>query len=184
LDLDSDGDGCPDAAEANTVNVLANNTVAGPYGSNGFADRLEVAPEQTYDAEGNPEPIDTTAFELAYTLYYGDVIDSAVVVCANDFDGDGVGDLHDLDDDNDGVPDVIENVCAHALEVDKSTVTISTEITSSPNAISTLLDESEGNGHRFSNAQPIAGKALFEFDFGSEVLMLSLIHISEPTRPY
>jgi len=150
-------DGCPDAAEANSVFVLTDSTVAGPYGTNGLADRIEVG--------------DSLTTELAYTLYYTDVADSSIVVCANDFDNDGVGDLHDLDDDNDGILDTEENICAHSLEVDKSSITASSELTASPDAISTLLDDAEGNGHRFGNAQNITGKSLLEFDFGTNVLM-------------
>jgi large repetitive protein len=42
-DLDSDGDGCPDAYEAGIVNTLGVQTVAAPYGANGFANSLETA---------------------------------------------------------------------------------------------------------------------------------------------
>ncbi|MCU9611782.1 hypothetical protein OEK97_28140, partial [Escherichia coli] len=66
LDLDSDGDGCPDAREASVFGTLTTGTVinrpagattntttanvanavaAGPYGLNGFANGLQATPE-------------------------------------------------------------------------------------------------------------------------------------------
>jgi len=43
LDLDSDGDGCPDAMEAgHLISMQADSTIAGTYGSNGLADAVET----------------------------------------------------------------------------------------------------------------------------------------------
>ncbi|WP_241321806.1 tandem-95 repeat protein, partial [Belliella aquatica] len=111
LDLDSDADGCPDALEANVVGTLntgaitnkvngvltttanvANAIAAGGYGSNGFADALETEPE-------------SGIYISSYTYNYA--IDDTINACL-DSDGDGVPDVFDLDDDNDGILDTEE----------------------------------------------------------------------------
>ncbi|MCB0537698.1 MAG: T9SS type A sorting domain-containing protein [Bacteroidetes bacterium] len=99
LDLDSDGDGCYDAKE---VNIVIGNvdTVAGPYGGNGFADDLQSS-------------TDTNSYNG--TLNYGFAIDNTKDACA-DLDGDGVADLYDLDNDNDGILDVDEGFYCNEID--------------------------------------------------------------------
>jgi hypothetical protein len=92
-DLDSDGDGCFDAVEAKTVSTLTESTVSGTYGTNGFADTIETTPGSGL---------------YARTYQYARAIDATIKACL-DSDFDGVADVDDLDDDNDGVLDSIEN---------------------------------------------------------------------------
>jgi hypothetical protein len=117
LDLDSDGDGCPDSKEAgvsgtlvvgNLVNGTVNNTTstsntsaiaAGPYGANGFADGLETASESGL---------------YTYTATYGFATNNVISACS-DTDGDGVADINDIDDDNDGILDYDEQESCPAL---------------------------------------------------------------------
>ncbi|UAJ14026.1 tandem-95 repeat protein [Aquirufa lenticrescens] len=89
LDLDSDGDGCSDAAEAKTVSLLTATTVSGGYGNNGFANSIETATESGL---------------FSGTYFYERAIDPTIKACL-DSDFDGVSDLDDLDDDNDGILD-------------------------------------------------------------------------------
>ncbi len=103
LDLDSDGDTCPDAREAGVtllsgVTVSSSGVVSGPYGANGFADSVETVAE-------------SGVYKGVYTYKYA--VDKGSNLCI-DADGDGYGDLIDLDDDNDGILDTDENNCAIA----------------------------------------------------------------------
>jgi hypothetical protein len=94
LDLDSDGDGCSDAVEAKTVSSLTATTVSGGFGTNGFADNLETSGNGVYTG----------------TYVYSRATDPTVKACL-DSDFDGVPDIDDLDDDNDGLLDELENAC-------------------------------------------------------------------------
>ncbi|MHA8094494.1 tandem-95 repeat protein [Aquirufa lenticrescens] len=94
LDLDSDGDGCSDASEAKTVSSLTATTVSGNFGNNGFANSIETATESGL---------------FSGTYFYERAIDPTIKACT-DTDFDGVSDLDDLDDDNDGILDTIECV--------------------------------------------------------------------------
>ncbi|MDB9928586.1 hypothetical protein OAD34_08480, partial [Flavobacteriaceae bacterium] len=89
LDLDSDNDGCIDTIEAGTTDdgttTDANN--------NGLLDQYE----------------DGTTGTISYSSTYGLALDDNANACA-DTDGDGIGDLIDLDDDNDGILDIDEQV--------------------------------------------------------------------------
>uniref|UniRef100_UPI0040481754 tandem-95 repeat protein n=1 Tax=Algoriphagus sp. TaxID=1872435 RepID=UPI0040481754 len=93
LDLDSDGDGCSDAVEAKTVTSLTATTVTGDFSINGFADNLQTSRNGLYTG----------------TYFYERATDPSVKACL-DSDFDGVPDLDDLDDDNDGILDTIECV--------------------------------------------------------------------------
>ena len=96
FDLDSDNDGCPDAVEAGTIVSLTDSIVGGPYGLNGLADNLEDN--------------DSDTAQITYKNFYPTyATDSTQIVCTDDFDGDKIGNLIDIDDDNDGVLDIIES---------------------------------------------------------------------------
>jgi hypothetical protein len=92
IDLDSDGDGCNDIVEAGVSSDPTASVLTGTMGANGFANAVETSPESnTYNG----------------TYTYTIARDASVNACT-DFDGDGVTDLKDLDDDNDGVLDIVE----------------------------------------------------------------------------
>ena len=92
LDLDSDNDGCYDSFEsgASASNV---SIVSGSYGANGLANSLESAPESG---------------TINYNSTYIYAKSTSLVYCT-DSDGDGVVDILDLDDDNDGILDTRES---------------------------------------------------------------------------
>ncbi|MEM8896813.1 MAG: hypothetical protein AAGC85_01855, partial [Bacteroidota bacterium] len=94
-DLDSDGDGCPDAIEGNanfSLNDLQNRALTGGV-----------------DATGVPLVVGTSGQGVGASK------DASTIVCCDpavsgfpDTDDDGISDLCDQDDDNDGVLDVNE----------------------------------------------------------------------------
>ena len=102
MDLDSDGDGCSDASESKTVNSLTATTVTGAYGNNGFANSIETATESGL---------------YSGTYLYARATDSSLKACL-DSDYDGVADVDDLDDDNDGILD--SNECSVALMIENN----------------------------------------------------------------
>jgi hypothetical protein len=97
-DADSDGDGCNDAVESGIYLVGTIVPVAGSgntnYGANGFVDAKETVAE-------------SGVFNGKYTYAYA--INNTINACT-DTDNDGVGDIFDLDDDNDGVLDSSESL--------------------------------------------------------------------------
>ncbi len=103
LDLDSDGDGCSDAYEAKTTtSTTANFQYANSlsYGTNGFLNTLETSENGIYNGY----------------YPYDFAINSGIKGCL-DSDGDGVPDLNDLDDDNDGILDAVESpTCFYTLK--------------------------------------------------------------------
>ncbi|WP_299054654.1 T9SS type A sorting domain-containing protein [uncultured Polaribacter sp.] len=111
LDLDSDGDGCPDAVEAGISQTLlttgtVENGSAGAVTSSSSVNNALVSGDTDANNNGLLDSVENgTTGEINYTSTYTDyAIASALNVCA-DTDGDGVGDLVDLDDDNDGILD-------------------------------------------------------------------------------
>lgn len=125
LDLDSDGDGCPDTKEAilynhiteasiaadvkngsggavtSTVN-MPNAMVPGPYGSNGFADALQLST--------NPD-----AYKYIYTYLFV-ATNADVSTCSNKF-------LYDIDSDDDGIPDAVESPSCFYTEAQAMDIT-------------------------------------------------------------
>lgn len=100
LNLDSDGDECSDSYEANAISSEIPQHQFSGADSNG--DGLVDAVDANND--GLPD------YESTYTNY---AIKAEANLCA-DFDGDGIGDVKDIDDDNDGVLDVNEMDCVDA----------------------------------------------------------------------
>ena len=102
LDPDSDGDGCNDAIEGAGYPLGTAVPVAGSgnanYGANGFVNTRETAAE-------------SGLFNGMYTYNYAT---TNVINACTDTDGDGVRDVNDIDDDNDGVVDSEECGCAKA----------------------------------------------------------------------
>jgi hypothetical protein len=132
LDTDSDADGCPDAVEAGVTYVpssgvtgaarLTTSVIAGPYGTNGFANSLETTTDNgTYVG----------------TYVYANAILATVNGCT-DSDVDGIVDIVDIDDDNDGVLDVTEQNCGMFSCID-----IDTDGDGTPNR---LDKDSDGDG--------------------------------------
>jgi alpha-tubulin suppressor-like RCC1 family protein len=168
LDLDSDGDGCPDANEAKVTGTLnpgsivnlatgstttttttanvANTIANGPYGINGFANALQTSGNGVYAS--------------LYSYHYA--INRTVNTCL-DSDNDGVNDIFDVDDDNDGVLDAVESpTCFYSNAEASLPTTISTELSLySTNTITNAIDANASTYSAFNTGQNWVGKELF-----------------------
>ncbi|QIG88157.1 hypothetical protein G6R40_00105 [Chryseobacterium sp. POL2] len=96
LDLDSDGDGCPDAVEG-SGNFNPTTTASGTLTSQSPNINFGTA----VDANGIPTTVGASGQGI------GDSLDT--LKHCKDSDGDGIPDWQDLDDDNDGILDCVEN---------------------------------------------------------------------------
>ena len=103
LDLDSDGDACYDLVEAGAGNS-GESLTSGPFGLNGFANSLET----------NDSISATTSYPNTYAEYATNTTFNACL----DTDGDGIVDLVDIDDDNDGILDTEEREHCGLNQVD------------------------------------------------------------------
>ncbi|MNU32621.1 hypothetical protein D3C71_211710 [compost metagenome] len=172
LDLDTDGDGCPDTKEAilynhpteasipgtvkngsggavtSTMANVPNAMVPGPYGSNGFADALQSA--------SNPD-----AYKYVYTYQF--VATSADVnTCDNKF-------LMDIDTDDDGIPDAVESPSCFYTEAQAMDITegVTSDFSwSATNPLSNTYDNNTTtNGAIYApTAVSIQNKSLITFD--------------------
>jgi ATP-dependent RNA circularization protein (DNA/RNA ligase family) len=150
LDVDSDNDGCYDAYESGTVTTNID-TVAAPYGGNGFADAIQAI-------------ADTNAYKGTYTYQYA--TSSFINLCA-DTDGDGILDITDVDDDNDGILDAVEAPSCYYTETEAdSLISISTGLLyASPDNINTLIDGNIATTEpfNFTTGQALAGDTIVQF---------------------
>ncbi|MCX6228524.1 MAG: hypothetical protein NTV75_05020, partial [Bacteroidia bacterium] len=155
LDLDSDGDGCSDALEAGTTtSTTANFAFTGSpsdFGANGFYNTLEKT-----NAESN-------LYKGVYTYYYAD---NALFNACTDTDSDGVPDLIDIDDDNDGILDAVESPTCFYNTVELSQpISISTELLPySTNLIGYAIDAITTTKSAFDVSQNWVGKELFKLE--------------------
>ncbi|MEM9214611.1 MAG: DUF4347 domain-containing protein [Cyanobacteria bacterium P01_F01_bin.150] len=109
LDPDSDNDGIPDAAENNeTANAIVDpNADADGDGLNDVFDSVDNS-NGTWDVN---DDIDTPSTDLPNTDGNDADVDyrTAPIPVGDDADQDGIPDIEDLDDDNDGILDTVED---------------------------------------------------------------------------
>lgn len=141
LDLDSDGDGCPDAKEAGVAfNAGASGSMS-PSGGAIYSGGIAAGIANAYVGDGTPSQygangffngIETAAesgvYNSTYT-YIPNALDNSISLCV-DTDVDGVPDLVDLDDDNDGILDAVESPACFYTAVEAGVITsVSTGLT-------------------------------------------------------
>jgi len=163
LDLDSDGDGCLDTIEAGT----SNDGTTTDANNNGLLDQYEDGTTGTIN------------YESSYNAY---AIDDTINACA-DTDSDGVNDVFDLDDDNDGILDTVEDLSLDAaLWLDASDPS---SITKDSNGLVSQWKDKSGNGHHAtqstSDNQPNTTAGTITFD-GNDKLELPHGVIPDPTE--
>jgi hypothetical protein len=107
IDLDSDGDGCSDAIEAGS-SATATSTTAYLTGADTNGNGLLNSYESASPGVTN------------YSSTYNDFALSAAINACTDTDGDGIQDIIDLDDDNDGILDAVESNCQYGIVVNKT----------------------------------------------------------------
>jgi hypothetical protein len=166
LDLDSDGDGCSDAYEAKTTTSTTTDFQYASnlsYGTNGFLNTLE-----------------TTADNGIYTSYYpyDFAIDATVKACL-DSDTDGVPDVNDLDDDNDGILDAIESPnCFFTLSELAKPVAVSSDLLpydgTATYTVDKSIDASISTFSAFKSGQFLAGKEILKFTANGLINITSL----------
>lgn len=160
LDLDSDNDGCFDSYESGSVKNANDSIVATPYNNNGYGAAVET--NDSLNAKSN----------YPVTYYYA--IQSNFSYC-KDSDGDGIPDIIDIDDDNDGIFDAVESpncyYTIHELSIGNRTSVLnvySDFSTASPYTIDKSIDGiyTTASNTRFDvNAQNIENKTIYQVQF-------------------
>ena len=114
LDTDADGDGCSDAVEAGFTDADEDGEVDGTgVGTSGLVT----------GGDGYTTPAEADSSGTA------DHLESGVAGCLIDTDGDGISDVTDLDDDNDGI-----------LDADEGDDTVDTDNDGTPDYLDTDAD--------------------------------------------
>ena len=113
LDLDSDGDGCSDAIEGGSAIPLTNLVSSSMPGGNSGGGYTGSSSSPVTQNLGNT--VGNTATTLGIPIIAGTgqlkgVSQDGTIQSCTDYDGDGFVDYEDLDDDNDGIQDIVECV--------------------------------------------------------------------------
>jgi hypothetical protein len=190
LDLDSDGDGCPDLTESgvgpatDVITPSAANAANGSYGiadpagsqlDPGAADANNDGLNDSVDADQNGQ----TNYISTYSQY---ALASNIRVC--DYDGDSSGDIADHDDDNDGVLDAIESPACFYTAAEANVITTITSQFASPDDdqtdrnIQLLHDGATAQTFNFTavavGSNP-AGSNLFTIQYPTPVMLATLV---------
>jgi hypothetical protein len=160
LDLDSDADGCSDAIEAGS-SITATSTTAYPSGADANTNGLLT----TYESS----TVGLEGFNNYTSTYDPNALSFNVALC-RDFDLDGIVDIDDIDDDNDGILDVVESPSCFFLNTDWNSkaksdfVTVTTEVTllSPNNKIEGLSDGATAAAVTFATSSAQLNKELFK----------------------
>lgn len=184
LDLDSDNDGCPDLKEAGvsplTDVITPSTALAGSFGiAPGALAGSQLNPAAT-DANNDglndsvdPDLNGQTNYPSTYSLY---ALSSTRNFCA-DKDGDGIPDIDDIDDDNDGILDAVESPsCFYTSAEVAIPSAVSTEIPTT-GTIANVYDNNTATTFAFTatTAANALNKTIFEITPYSPVQASSII---------
>lgn len=114
LDTDSDGDGTNDVLEALDTPLANDGTrVTGTVGVNGLIDDVETGDSDQGYTDINGEYVDPETDGLLSDtdsdVTIGGDLEYRDIIVGVDTDDDGIANATDIDDDNDGIPDIIES---------------------------------------------------------------------------
>jgi gliding motility-associated-like protein len=187
LDLDTDGDGCSDAKESSVSGTLiSGNLVNIANGSTTTTSVTNAIAQGTYGTNGLADGVETSANSgnINYLSTYNAYAQSANLNLCADFDNDGVPDIMDIDDENDGVLDAIESPNCYFTAATfesgnrKAILAVSSEIPRvSPNNIGINLVDGDGttNAINFVNTSTIVNKELVKVAFNYPVPLTQLV---------
>ncbi|MFK8059142.1 MAG: beta strand repeat-containing protein, partial [Polaribacter sp.] len=107
LDLDSDGDGCPDAVEGGGLFMPANLVASNIAGGNSGGSYTGSSSTSVINNLGNTVDLNGIPISASGGQTIGTSKNENIENCT-DTDNDGVADFYDKDDDNDGIFDINE----------------------------------------------------------------------------
>ena len=173
-DLDSDGDLCPDAKEAGVTGTLLSGTLFNSSGSTTAINALISGDVGINGLANSLETNDTASGITTYISSYTPIATSMVLNACSDTDGDGIGDLVDIDDDNDGTLDAVEAPSCY-FNASEITIpsTVTTDLTISLDSMAMLYDNNPTTTQSF-NVQDIVGKSIYEVTPVTAVAITSL----------
>ncbi|WP_170069472.1 Ig-like domain-containing protein [Spirosoma pollinicola] len=161
LDTDSDNDGCSDAYEAGaTTSKIANfQFPAASVGTNGLTNLKETVADNGI---------------LNYTPTYTQLALASFLNACADSDGDGISDLADLDDDNDGILDAVEAPDCYYTATEANTIQAISSIYPAPEPFQELYDGLATKLFNFTGSTMVVGDAIFTIVYPTAVKLTSI----------
>ncbi|GEN74050.1 hypothetical protein [Chryseobacterium lathyri] len=171
LETDSDNDGCPDAYEARVTGATKTTFSFSPLtvGLNGLSNSVETSSDSGV---------------LNYTSFFDPYAVSGVLNSCADRDGDGIDNIYDIDNDNDGIPDTIEAPsCFYTKNELNASYTLNSDYSlfyvGGPTDIKTSLTDKNTNTYVYTSAQTVAGKTILQLNY-PQYVKLSSIAVTSP----
>lgn len=187
LDLDSDGDGCPDALEGG-FNIASTSLVdsAIPGGNTG-TNYNGTYTNPVIKNLGNTVGSTATTFGVPTIVGLGQGLGKSQIGTDNgscvDLDADGISDDIDIDDDNDGTTDIDEMTCT-AVTASKVGVRVTSDLIFAYNAstLQGLVDGAETHVIQYSSGTLVNSTWLkFEFNEPKTLTQIEIGHYPNQT---
>ncbi|AZA62437.1 hypothetical protein [Chryseobacterium indoltheticum] len=196
FDLDSDGDGCPDATEGSggfTNSALVVSSInGGNTGAtyNGYASPINVNLGNTVDANGIPTIANggqnVGSSKIISPDIDGDGLGNTCDIVDNrpDTDGDGIKDDDDIDDDNDGILDAVESpTCFYTATEAEVISTVKTSLANDDGTTVDLPFMHDGvttsvgaSNNIISINQAVNGAVIYTIEYPTSIRFTSITH--------
>jgi len=168
FDLDPCG-----AADGATYNVsVSSGTITPTTGTFGSVTSFSL---QAGSAGGGDVTLTISGFDDAMNVVET-IVDPGGCICPADTDGDGICDTSDLDDDNDGIPDVAENAICNIdynVTANKPLIELSATASTSGN-IQVLFDGNVGNNSFYYPDVSIVDKEIVRLKFPKPITLTGI----------